>query len=72
MARSSSRTAASARAWSIATGQLFSLGVDGTVVRHLDDLLGGVLLGERVGSDRGRLVDLVLDARVSGGTGGGR
>src|SRR6478735_1153750 len=41
-------------------------GVDGAVVRHLDDLLDGVLLGEGVRADGGRLVDLVLDDAVGG------
>src|SRR3954469_15343922 len=63
MARSSSRTAASARAWSIGTSALL-VGVDGTVVRDLDDLLGGVLLRERVGADGGGFVDLVLERPV--------
>src|SRR6478752_1771773 len=42
------------------------VGVDGAVVRHLDDLLDGVLLGEGVRADGGRLVDLVLDDAVGG------
>src|SRR6478672_6091820 len=40
------------------------VGVDGAVVRDLDDVLDGVLLGQRVDAHRRGLVDLVLEPLV--------